>query len=45
MVEEQRNVVFLGHHQSEIGGPKSLAAHVAKHFDLEWNFIDTPTHV
>ena len=43
--EVGQNVVFLGHHHSERGGPQALVAHVAKKFDLPWVFIDSPTGV
>jgi dinuclear metal center YbgI/SA1388 family protein len=37
------NVFYAGHYATETLGVKALAEHVAKKFDLKWEFIDNPT--
>jgi len=37
------NVFYGGHYATETFGVKALAAHLAKEFDLPWEFIDHPT--
>jgi dinuclear metal center YbgI/SA1388 family protein len=37
------NIIYAGHYATETFGVKALAAHVAKRFDLPWDFIDHPT--
>lgn len=37
------NVIYAGHYATETFGVKALAAHLAKKFDLPWEFIDHPT--
>lgn len=37
------NVIYAGHYATETFGVKALAAHVAKKFELPWEFIDHPT--
>lgn len=37
------NVMYAGHYATETFGVKALAAHVAKEFQLEWEFFDHPT--
>lgn len=37
------NVIYGGHYATETFGVKALAAHVARKFKLEWQFVDHPT--
>lgn len=37
------NVYYGGHYATEVWGVRSLAAHLADRFALEWEFIDVPT--
>jgi dinuclear metal center YbgI/SA1388 family protein len=37
------NVLYAGHYATETWGVKALAALVADHFGLAWDFIDLPT--
>lgn len=37
------NVIYAGHYATETFGVKALADHVARKFDLPWEFIDHPT--
>lgn len=37
------NVIYAGHYATETVGVKALAAHIAKRFDLSWDFVDHPT--
>ena len=37
------NVLYGGHYATETFGVKALAAHLAKKFQLTWEFIDHPT--
>jgi dinuclear metal center YbgI/SA1388 family protein len=37
------NVIYAGHYATETFGVKALATHVAKKFELPWEFIDHPT--
>ena len=37
------NLLIAGHYATEIFGVKALAAHLAKEFQLDWEFIDLPT--
>ena len=37
------NILYAGHYATETFGVKALAAHVAGHFGLTWQFIDHPT--
>lgn len=39
--EEQLNLIPCGHYATETYGVKALAAEVALHFNLPWEFIDT----
>ncbi|PYK57326.1 MAG: Nif3-like dinuclear metal center hexameric protein, partial [Verrucomicrobia bacterium] len=41
--EIERNLLIAGHYATEIFGVKALAAHLAKEFQLDWEFIDLPT--
>ncbi|MDQ6622138.1 MAG: Nif3-like dinuclear metal center hexameric protein [Verrucomicrobiota bacterium] len=37
------NLLLGGHYATETFGVKALAAHLAKRFDLPWQFLDAPT--
>ena len=37
------NLLLAGHYATETFGVKALAAHLAKKFQLDWEFIDLPT--
>jgi dinuclear metal center YbgI/SA1388 family protein len=37
------NVLYGGHYATETFGVKALAAHLAKHFKLRWEFLDHPS--
>ena len=37
------NLLLAGHYATETFGVKALAAHVARKFQLDWQFIDLPT--
>lgn len=37
------NVFYAGHYATETFGVKALAAHLAKKFNLPWQFLDHPT--
>jgi dinuclear metal center YbgI/SA1388 family protein len=37
------NVMYAGHYATETFGVRALAAHVAKKFKIDWEFIDHPT--
>jgi dinuclear metal center YbgI/SA1388 family protein len=37
------NVIYAGHYATEQGGVQALAAHLAKHFGLPWEFHHHPT--
>ena len=37
------NLLLAGHYATETFGVKALAAHVAKKFQLDWEFISLPT--
>jgi dinuclear metal center YbgI/SA1388 family protein len=41
--ELKLNVLYAGHYATETFGVRALAAHVAKKFNLDWEFIDHPT--
>ena len=37
------NILYGGHYATETFGVRALAAHLGKHFDLPWEFIDHPS--
>ncbi len=37
------NLLLGGHYATETFGVKALAAHLAEHFDVPWEFLDAPT--
>ena len=37
------NLLLAGHYATETFGVKALAAHLAKKFQLDWEFISLPT--
>ena len=37
------NVLYAGHYATETFGVKALTAHLARRFDLPWEFLDHPT--
>ncbi len=37
------NLIYAGHYATETFGVKALAEHLAKQFDVGWEFIDHPT--
>lgn len=37
------NLLLAGHYQTEKGGVRALCEHLAKKFNLDWEFIDYPT--
>ncbi|MGI8481322.1 MAG: Nif3-like dinuclear metal center hexameric protein [Chthoniobacterales bacterium] len=41
--EMEVNLLLGGHYATETFGVKALAAHLAEHFKLPWEFIDSPT--
>jgi putative NIF3 family GTP cyclohydrolase 1 type 2 len=37
------NLLVAGHYATETFGVKALAAHIAKKFQLDWEFVNLPT--